>query len=104
MHPKVYRTRLRPERRDEYIRAHQDVASDLLHRYRDAGMKLCAVYILGDDLVMIIDAEDHERMQKVLAEDPVDQTWQAYVGPMKEEGDWQEMRELFWCDFTDTSR
>ena len=34
----------------------------------------------------------------MLAADPVDREWQAVVGPMKAEGDWQEMQELFFAD------
>src|SRR5262245_36545778 len=94
MSRKVYRTRLKPERRDDYIQAHKNVSSDLMRRYREAGMTVCAVYILGDDLVLLIDAEDHAKTASILAKDPVDQVWQAHVGTMKD-GDWQEMEELF---------
>ena len=97
---KVYRTTLRPERRAEYIEAHRTFSKDLLRRYRDAGMTTCAVYILGDDLVLITEAEDHDRVRNVLSQDVVDQAWQAYVGPMKAEGDWQEMEEMFFADLT----
>jgi L-rhamnose mutarotase len=96
----VYRTKLRPERRDEYIQAHRSISSDLMRRYRDAGMTLCAVYLQGDELVLITEAEDHEKTNAILSQDPVDRDWQAYVGPMKADGDWQEMQELFLVDFT----
>ena len=98
MQRKVYRTRLKPERRQEYIDAHRNVSSDLMRRYREAGMSLCAVYILGDELVLLMDAEDHEKTAAILAADPVDQVWQAFVGPMKVDGDWQQMEELFYAD------
>ena len=97
MQRKVYRTRLKPERRQEYIEAHRNVSSDLMRRYREAGMSLCAVYILGDELVLLMDAEDHEKTAAILADDPVDRVWQAFVGPMKADGDWQEMEELFYA-------
>ena len=97
---KVYRTRLKPERRQDYVEAHRKVSSDLMRRYRDAGMTLCAVYRLDDELVLIVDAEDHAKTTAILADDPVDRVWQAYVGPMKEDGDWQEMDELFYADLT----
>lgn len=99
MSRKVYRTRLKPERRDDYIQAHKNVSSDLMRRYKEAGMTLCAVYILGDDLVLLVDAEDHAKAASILAEDPVDQVWQTYVGTMKD-GDWQEMEELFHADLS----
>ncbi len=40
MQRKVYRTRLRPERRQEYIEAHRTVSSDLMRRYREAGISV----------------------------------------------------------------
>ena len=100
MQRKVYRTKLRPERRDEYIQAHRKVSSELMLRYKQAGMLSCTVYLLGDDLVMVIEAEDHEKTNAILARDPVDVEWQAYVRPMKAEGDWQEMEEMFFVDLT----
>jgi L-rhamnose mutarotase len=101
MQRKVYRTKLRPERRDEYLQAHRNVSSDLMRRYRDAGMSVCAVYLLGDDLILLTEAEDHDKTLAVLSQDPVDREWQAYVGPMKAEGDWQEMEPIFLADLTD---
>ena len=99
MSRKVYRTRLKPERRGDYIQAHKNVSSGLMRRYQEAGMTLCAVYILGDDLVLLVDAEDHTKAASILAQDPVDQAWQAYVGTMKD-GDWVEMEELFYADLS----
>ena len=98
MRPRVYLTKLKPERRADYIEAHRNVSSDLMRRYREAGMRLCAVYLLDDYLVLLTDADDHERTSAILAADPVDREWQALVGPMKAEGDWQEMQELFFAE------
>ena len=102
MQRKVYRTKLRPERRDEYIQAHRNFSSDLMRRYKDAGMTICAVYMLDDDLVLITEAEDHDKTNAVLAQDPLDREWQSRVGPMKADGDWQEMQQMFFVDLTKT--
>jgi L-rhamnose mutarotase len=98
MSRKLYLTKLKPERRDEYIEAHKNVSRDLLRRYREAGITVCTVYILGDHLALLLDAEDHAKAAAILADDPVDREWQSYVGPMKAEGDWHEMEELFHAD------
>ena len=100
MQRRIYKTKLKPERRQEYIEAHRNFSSELMRRYRDAGMKLCAVYLLGDDLILLTESEDHEKALARLADDPIDREWQAYVGPMKGEGDWQEMEQIFLADFT----
>ena len=61
MRPKVYLTKLKPERRADYIEAHRNISSDLMRRYREAGMRCCAVYLLDDYLVLLTDADDHEK-------------------------------------------
>lgn len=99
MHRRVYRTKLKPERRDEYIRAHQNISADLMRRYSEAGMKLCAVYILGDDLVLLTEAENPEEVSRILSQDPVDREWQKHVAAMKN-GEWEEMEELFLAEFS----
>jgi L-rhamnose mutarotase len=91
---------LKPERRQEYIEAHKNVSTDLMRRYRESGMNLCAVYLLRDELVLVVEAEDIAKTSAILAEDSVDQVWQSYVGPMKADGDWQEMEELFCADLS----
>lgn len=98
MRRKVYRTRLKSDRRQEYIDAHRNVSADLMRRYREAGMASCAVYLRGDDLVLIVEAEDHGKTFAILGNDPVDKVWQSFVGPMKEDSDWLEMEELFYAD------
>jgi L-rhamnose mutarotase len=70
MQRKIYQTRLKPERRQEYIDAHRKVSADLMRRYRDAGMRTCAVYLLGDDLVLVLEAEDLARSARILADIP----------------------------------
>jgi L-rhamnose mutarotase len=101
MQRRIYKTKLRPDRRQEYIDAHRNFSSELMRRYRDAGMKLCAVYLLGDELILLTEAEDHEKTLAILKQDPVDREWQAYVGPMKSDGDWQEMEQIFLADYTE---
>jgi hypothetical protein len=75
------------------------MAAALLERYRLAGMKSCGVYLHGDVLVLITEAEDLEAAQRFLAADAIDREWQQYVAPMKTEGDYQEMKEIFRFDW-----
>jgi L-rhamnose mutarotase len=103
MQRRIYKTKLRPERRHDYIEAHRNFSSELMRRYRDAGMRLCAVYLLGEDLVLLTESEDHDTALARLAQDPVDREWQAYVGPMKGEGDWQEMELIFLADLAESA-
>ena len=98
MERKVYRTKLRPERRHEYIEAHRTFSRELLRRYSAAGITACEVYVLDDDIVLIVESEDHSNTCAILANDTLDREWQTYLQPMKADGDWQEMEELFVAD------
>jgi HAD superfamily hydrolase (TIGR01548 family) len=89
---------LKPEYRQQYLQAHRNVPEKVLARYRELGMSHCSVYLLGDDLVMITEAEDHTALDAVLANDPADQEWQNFVRPMKADGDWQPMVQVFHID------
>ena len=64
---------------------------------------MCAVYLLHDYVVLFTDADDHEKTGGDSCRGPVDREWQSFVGPMKAEGDWQEMQELFSLISTDDS-
>ena len=99
MERRVYHTKLRPEWREQYIQAHQQAPPKVLEVYRQAGMKHCSVFLFGDDLVLLIEAEDADRMFKALENDPDDLAWQNRVRPMKAEGDWQPMQAIFYHDF-----
>ncbi|HUS06909.1 MAG TPA: L-rhamnose mutarotase [Bryobacteraceae bacterium] len=99
MQRRVYITHLRPEYRAAYLAAHQNIAAELLERYRIAGMKSCGVYLRNDVLVLVTEAEDLDKAQLTLAEDPVDQEWQRYLKPMKADGDYEKMGEIFRADW-----
>ncbi len=95
---KTYIAGVRPEHRQAYIDAHRTPNSDLMRRYKEAGMRHCSVYLLCDTLVMLVEAEDHDALAEAMSKDPVDIEWQDHVRPMKSEGDWQEMQSIFRVD------
>jgi L-rhamnose mutarotase len=97
MQRRVSITRLKPGGREQYLDAHRNVPPKVLERYREVGMHHCAVYVMGDNLVLITEAEDHAALDAILANDPIDREWQAFVAPLKTE-DWQPMIEIFSVD------
>jgi len=97
MERKVYCARLKSEYREQYLEAHRNVPRAVLERYRELGMTHCAVYLLGDVLILITEAEDQAALAAGLEHDPVDREWQEYVRPMKAE-DYREMAPVFECD------
>jgi len=94
METKAFVARLKPERREEYIEAHNSFASELRASYRAAGIYQIRLFLLGDQLFMYIEAEDYESARAALAQDPLDRMWQELVGPMKAL-DFQPLSEIF---------
>ena len=94
MERRVFITKVRPERRAEYIETHAAVSVEILAVYGKAGMSHCGVYLNGDDLVLILEGEDLDAILARLAEDQVDREWQKKVGPMKD-GDWRLADVIF---------
>jgi L-rhamnose mutarotase len=99
MEKRVSLTRVKPEYREKYIEAHRNVPPEVLRRYRAAGMKHCSVHLLGDQLVLITEVEDQGAFDRAMKDDPVDRVWQDWVGPMKDDSDWQRMECVFTVDF-----
>lgn len=83
METKAFVARLKPERREEYIKAHNSFSSELRASYRAAGIYQIRLFILGEQLFMYVEAENYESACAALAENPLDRRWQEFVGPMK---------------------
>jgi L-rhamnose mutarotase len=79
------------------MQAHREVPMRVLMRYRELGMTNCSLYLLGVDLVLVTEAENHAVLDAVLLDDPVDREWQDFVRPMKT-SDWQHMTQIYNVD------
>jgi L-rhamnose mutarotase len=97
METKAFVAKLRVERKDDYIEAHNGFSSELRARYRDAGIRKIRLFLMGEQLFMYVEADDYEKANAALAEDPLDQLWQQQVGPMKCP-DFQPLTEIFRLD------
>jgi L-rhamnose mutarotase len=97
MEIKAFLARLRPERREDYIEAHNNFSSELRARYRAAGIHQIRLFLLGEQLFMYVEADNYELARAALTEDPLDQLWQESVGPMKSP-DFQPLTEIFRLD------
>ena len=102
MERRVSVARLKPECREQYLEAHRNVPERVLARYSELGMRNCSVFLLGVDLVLVTEAEDHVVLDAALANDPVDREWQDFVRPMKADGDWQHMTQIYHVNLRDS--
>ncbi len=90
--------RLKPEFREQYIEAHNNISPELVSRYHQAGVHRILLFLLGEALFMYMEVDNWEAAQAVLTKDPLDIEWQKRVGPMKDP-DFREMEEIFRMDF-----
>lgn len=98
MERRAFVAQLKPAHRDEYIRLHQQVPSDLLARYRQAGLWNISIFLHDDSLFMYLEAENYAAASAALENDPIDLKWQEIVGPMQGPGGFQELPEVFHMD------
>jgi L-rhamnose mutarotase len=89
--------RLIPERREDYIEAHNNFSSELRERYRATGIHQIRLFLFGEQLFMIVEADNYESARATLDQDSLDQLWQERVGPMKSP-DFQPLTEIFRFD------
>ncbi|HEX2269112.1 MAG TPA: L-rhamnose mutarotase [Pyrinomonadaceae bacterium] len=94
MERKAFRTRLKPEFREQYIDAHRNFSAELHSRYLEAGVRNISIFLFGNELFMYVEAESFEKVQTMLADDALDKAWQQHVGPMKDSGS-TELLEIF---------
>lgn len=75
-------TRLRPGAEQAYEQAHGEVPPELLEAIRAAGAQRWTIWRSGLDLFHVIECDDYERLLAELAENPVNEAWQARMGEL----------------------
>jgi L-rhamnose mutarotase len=69
-------TQVRPDRIDEYVRAHQEVPAELTDAIRAAGATSWTIWRSGTELFHVIECADYQGLLAALAGNPVNQRWQ----------------------------
>lgn len=82
----VYLQRIDPERRDEYLAAHEDVPDGVTRAMEKAGVERFDLYVRKEIAVCILEAEDVERYDEAMADDPAVEEWERRVAQFKTEG------------------
>lgn len=97
-------TRLRPERRDDYLRLHAAVWPSVERVLLDANIRNFSIFLHGDLLFGYYEytGEDHEADQARVAADPESQRWWALTDPCQEspttpdsDSRWEPMVEVW---------
>ena len=75
-------TRVRPDRIEEYERAHAEVPAELTDAIRAAGVTGWTIWRSGTDLFHVIDCADYAAMLAALNRAPVNAAWQARMAEL----------------------
>ena len=96
-------TRLRPERREEYLRLHAAVWPSVERMLLEANIRNFTIFLHDDLLFGYYEyfGDDHEADQARIAADPETQRWWTLTDPCQESPDpgsgtpWASMREIW---------
>ena len=76
---------VRPERVDEYVRAHREVWPDMLDALRSAGIRNYTIFRHGNQMFGYFEADDLEAAARYLAEQDVSARWQDAMAELLEQ-------------------
>lgn len=82
----VYVQRIDPERRDEYIEAHQSVPEGVSEAMRRGTVTTFELYVRDDVSVCIVEAEDLDAYFDAVDGDEAVEEWERHVAQFKREG------------------
>jgi L-rhamnose mutarotase len=77
-------TRLRPGAEERYDELHRAVWPDMLAAIRSVGITRWLIFRDGLDLFHFVECADYDRAIAELAQDPVNERWQAEVAALME--------------------
>jgi L-rhamnose mutarotase len=78
--------RLNPEKRDEYVEAHQDVPQSVSDAMEGADVKEYRLYLREEIVVGVMKLPDLERFEEEYGSDPANEAWEERVAAFKQSG------------------
>lgn len=77
--------KVRPERKQEYIEAHQKAWPELLKLIKDSGVQRELIWIKDDTLILYIMAEDFDKALGIQGETELFKKWLEKMSPLLSE-------------------
>ena len=74
--------RFKPGKKDDYIKAHEQLWPSQHEALKRSGVKRMAVFVRGDQVFLYADVDNREEYLKKSAADPEYQRWGAYMATM----------------------
>ena len=101
----AFKLRIKPDAIEEYEREHKRVWPELLDKLKEGGISDYSVFRRGQDLTLVLRAEDFDMAWDELDKDPVNQRWQEFMGrlfepvPDKQTGErFAMLKEVFYLE------
>ncbi len=82
----VYLQRIDPDQKEAYLRAHDDVPEGVTDAMERAGVEEFQLFVRDNIAVCILEADDLEAYDEVIATDSAVQSWERRVAEFKLEG------------------
>jgi L-rhamnose mutarotase len=82
----VYVQRIDPDRREEYVDAHEDVPEEVIAAMERGTVTEFDLYVRGDVVVCLLEARDLDRYLNAVTGDPAVEEWEQHVAQFKREG------------------
>lgn len=82
----VYLQRIDPERRGEYVEAHEDVPDGVVEAMDRGGVTDFELYVRDDIAVCVLECEDVDAYLDAVDGDEAVAEWEAYTGQFKRDG------------------
>jgi L-rhamnose mutarotase len=76
---------VRPDRIDEYVRAHAEVWPEMLQALSEAGIRNYSIFRAGTDVFGYFESDDLEHAARHMAAQPVSSRWQDRMAPLLSE-------------------
>ena len=77
--------RVRPDRIDEYLEAHQNVWPEMLEALRSAGIRNYSIFRDGNQMFGYFEADDLDAAGRRLADQPINSQWQDAMAELLDE-------------------
>ena len=94
--------RLRPGKKETYIKAHHEIWPEMQDLLRRGGVKQMTIFHRGDRLFLFAEIEDLEAYRGLTAADPVSLRWEAWMATLldqpfdeNEPGIFADLEEVF---------
>ena len=88
MDRRIWKARLMPNMRDEYVRRHDEIWPEMIDELRAAGIRNYTIWNNGDELIGYYECEDLAQMHRIKAANPAAARWaESMQGIMEMETD-----------------